>query len=122
MSKQNENSKERLDAVTLTLTDEQIDLIAKLRNLANAEATRNTELRKAIRASVTSAISAMFDLGVNEQIRRYEKAVKDAEESAKQDAENLRNAANAAFMQRVADCKGDATKIAAVVAEFNSKK
>jgi uncharacterized protein YllA (UPF0747 family) len=114
-------SKEMLDAVSYTLTSEQIDSIAKVRNLANNEATRDTDARKNLRQSVQSAISFCLDLGTSEQIRRYEKAVKDAAEQAKQDAINLANQAAAAFMQRVAACKTDAER-AKVISEYTQSK
>jgi hypothetical protein len=102
-----------IDAVTYTLTNEQIDKIAKYRDFAKESSSKVA----ARAATIESAISYCLETGVDEEIRKFKKAIDDAAK-AKRDAEELLAAkAHAAMFEKLVACNGDAKKIAAILAE-----
>lgn len=92
---------------TYTLSAEQEVKLAKYRELAAAAKRDGVQDRATDDAT---AISFNLDFGLDEQIRRFEKQVKDAQT-------RTATAAKAALYEKILACNGDAEKIAEVLAE-----
>lgn len=100
--------------ITITLNEEQIASLAKFRELATIEKRKNTRFSRAAEVSDTASVLVCFDYGVTEKVRHFEKQAQDSLEAAEKDAK-------VKFYERIKACGNDTKKIAAVLAELETK-